>query len=269
MGQPKTTSSTAATTTPGPTAEETAMNKLQLQQYTAFEPQQTEMYKNAFGLGNQLLTSFGNKDSNMWKSLIGGVTDEQQQRMITEQDRYLKPQLQAQGIYDSGTAATGRMRAATDLANQNAQFNVGALQNALNLALSGQAQVQSPAQGMTSSLSNQLAGLRSNQATSNVTNRPMNPFLQSFATQAGSSLGGANSTGFCWVAAEIFGGWDEPKTVAVRYYIGNIAPKWFKNFYIKYGERIAKFIHNKPVLKMILRPLFEHFASKVGGVYAY
>lgn len=149
-----------STSKPTPTAEETEMNKAQLAQFKAYEPGQTQMFQNAFSMGNQLLTSFGDQSSNQWQSLIGGVTDAQQQRMITEQDRLLKPQFQSQGIYDSGMAATGRLRAATDLANQNAQFNVGTLQNALNLALSGQAQVQSPALGQSSALMSQLAGLR-------------------------------------------------------------------------------------------------------------
>lgn len=157
MGSNKTATTT---TTQTATEQEKALQAAQLKQYQAYEPQQTEMYKSAFGLGNQLLNSFGGQDSNMWKSLIGGVTDEQQQRMIAEQDRYLKPQLQQQGIYDSGMAATGRLRAAVDLSNQNAQFNVGALQNALNLALSGQAQVQSPATNLTGQISSRLAGLR-------------------------------------------------------------------------------------------------------------
>ena len=51
-----------------------------------------------------------------------------------------------------------------------------------------------------------------------------------------------------------------PKTCAARYYVNVIGPEWFKNFYTKYGQQIAKFIHNKPILKMALRPLFECFA---------
>jgi hypothetical protein len=66
----------------------------------------------------------------------------------------------------------------------------------------------------------------------------------------------------CWVAKEIFGSWEHPKTIQARYYINNLAPKWFKNFYLKYGEGIAKFIHNKPILKIALRPLFEYFAYR-------
>ena len=64
----------------------------------------------------------------------------------------------------------------------------------------------------------------------------------------------------CWVAAEIFGGWEHPKTVADRFYINNFSPFFFKKFYLKHGEKIAKFISNKPILKMALRPLFEVFA---------
>jgi hypothetical protein len=161
MGSTKIQTESGGTTTTQPTEAEKKMQELQLAQYQQVQPQQTEMMQNAYNLGNQLLTSFGGQDNPQWKSLIGGVTPEQQQSMISEQDRYLQPQLQQAGLWDSGTAASVRFRAATDLANQNAQFNVGTLQNALNLALSGQAQVQAPVQGASSQLANQLAGLRS------------------------------------------------------------------------------------------------------------
>lgn len=82
--------------------------------------------------------------------------------------------------------------------------------------------------------------------------------LGSWGGQAGmmAALGG------CWVASEVFGGWYRPKTVSARAYINNDAPKWFKKFYLKYGERIAKFISDKPIFKAVLRPLFELFAWK-------
>lgn len=66
---------------------------------------------------------------------------------------------------------------------------------------------------------------------------------------------------FCWVAAEVFpGGWDDPKTHAARYFIGHIGPEWFKNLYIKRGEKFAEFISNKPIIKFFVRGLFEVFA---------
>jgi len=260
MGSPKTTSNTNQTTTPTPTAEETEMNRLQLEQYKAYQPAQTKMMNEAFGLGSKLLNSFqgSGADSEQWKSLIGGITDEQTNSMVAEQDRYLRPMLEKQGIYDSGTAATGRMRAGVDVRNQNAQFNVGTLQNALNLALSGQAQIQQPAMGQSSALMTQLAGLRANQGTG--WGQQKNPLT-------GINIAGSAWGATCWVAAEIFGGdytekesWENTKTINARYYIINLAPRWFNRFYNKHGEAIAKFIHNKPILKAVLRPLFECFA---------
>jgi hypothetical protein len=66
----------------------------------------------------------------------------------------------------------------------------------------------------------------------------------------------------CWIASEIFGGWLMPKTNACRYYIHNIGPVWFMNFYDENSKQIAEFIHNKPILKLILRPLFEYFVMR-------
>lgn len=235
----------STTSTAGATEEEKQMNAAQLAQFKAYEPYQTTMFKNAFTRGNELLTSF-QQGSEQWNSLIGGITKQQTQSMINTQDKALQGSLQQSGIYDSGTAASGRLRAASDLNNQNAQFNVGTLQNALNLALTGQAQVQGTALGQSSQLGQSLAGLRSN----------VDVTKNRFSTV---SLGILGNWG-CWVAAEIFNGWYEPKTVAVRYYISHTAPIWFTKFYIKYGERIAKFIHNKLIFKLALRPLFECFA---------
>jgi len=78
---------------------------------------------------------------------------------------------------------------------------------------------------------------------------------------AGAAAGAA---AFCWVAAQVFGGWYEPKTMLARSFIAYKAPKWFKNLYIKYGERFAKFISNKSMIKAMVKPLFELFAW-IGG----
>lgn len=187
-GETTSTNESSSTQKATPTPEELEMQKIQLNQYKQIEPYQTQMQKSGLQLGNQLLTSFGTPDSQMWQSLIGGITPEQQAKQFGEVDRYLKPQLQSQGLYDSGTGVTARYRALTDTANQNAQFNVGALQNALNLALSGQAQIQSPVSGQSSMLASQLAGLRtvSGSGTGSYT---YNPFEQAFYGAAGSSLG--------------------------------------------------------------------------------
>ncbi len=92
------------------------------------------------------------------------------------------------------------------------------------------------------------------------------PTASQNATQAGMQVGQAAlmAAMMCWVASEVFGGWYHPKTVMARYWVNFKAPKWFKAFYLKYGERIALFIKDKPILKGALRPLFECFAY-LGG----
>ena len=67
---------------------------------------------------------------------------------------------------------------------------------------------------------------------------------------AGSIAGGFAAA--CWVAREVYG-IENPKWLEFRYWMYNESPSWFRNLYIKYGERIAKFISNKPLVKSIIR----------------
>jgi hypothetical protein len=68
----------------------------------------------------------------------------------------------------------------------------------------------------------------------------------------GAALGLINPIGPCWVAREVYG-IENPKWLEFRYWMLNDAPSWFRNLYVKYGERIAKFISNKPLVKSIIR----------------
>jgi len=80
--------------------------------------------------------------------------------------------------------------------------------------------------------------------------------------QAGEMTNNILGAGFlmCWVASEIFGGWHEEKTQNARLYINTLAPKWFKKLYRNHGFKFAKFISDKPILKNLLRPIFEVFS---------
>ncbi len=69
-------------------------------------------------------------------------------------------------------------------------------------------------------------------------------FMQGLGTVAGAAL--------CWVAREVYG-IENPKWIQFRNWMLNDSPSWFRNLYIKYGERFAKFISNKPALKNIIR----------------
>ena len=63
---------------------------------------------------------------------------------------------------------------------------------------------------------------------------------------------GLMALGFCWVAREVYGV-HNVKWKLFRSWMLNNAPKWFRNIYLKHGEKFAKFISNKPFLKNIIR----------------
>lgn len=71
---------------------------------------------------------------------------------------------------------------------------------------------------------------------------------------AGAAAAGGSTLlkGLCWVAREVFGE-TNPRWLLFREWLETEAPTWFHNLYVKYGERFANFISNKPRLKNIIR----------------
>ena len=73
------------------------------------------------------------------------------------------------------------------------------------------------------------------------------------SSMMGSIIGGvASAIPFCWVAREVYG-IENPQWLEFREWMLNDAPSWLRNLYLKYGERTAKFISNKPLVKSIIR----------------
>ena len=72
------------------------------------------------------------------------------------------------------------------------------------------------------------------------------------APGAGTAAGAAVGSRLCWVAREVYGE-DNPKWMQFRDWLMNGAPDWFRELYIKHGERVARFISNKPILKAVIR----------------
>ena len=92
-------------------------------------------------------------------------------------------------------------------------------------------------------------------------------FAQQFAGIAGgfgdiaggfARLGSAGI--LCWVAREVYGE-DNPKWLQFREWMLTKASENLRNYYIKYGERIAKSIRNKPKIKALIRKWMD---SKIG-----
>tara|TARA_R110001632_G_scaffold5622_1_gene22864 strand:+ start:611 stop:3079 length:2469 start_codon:yes stop_codon:yes gene_type:complete len=65
-------------------------------------------------------------------------------------------------------------------------------------------------------------------------------------------LGGGAIAKYCWVAREVYGE-HNPAWLLFRKWMLNESPSWFRATYIKYGERFARFISDKPRLKARIR----------------
>ena len=246
MGSTVTKQENTVTATP----EERALNAQNLKMLQFMEPFQKQNYS-AWSNNIQAILTGGTPDAKG----IGGVDELQTQEMVNSSMRSMMPQFQSQGLMDSGSAMQAGVRAASDIRNANAQFNVSAAQNLFNLAVGGQSNLQGQGTQLSSVLGSQLAGLRTTNSKQSVTKAWGDYAMEAYkatTSAVGTAIG-------CWVAAEIFGGWEEYDTVLARYYINCLAPKGFLRFYMKYGERIAKFISNKPVFKWALRPIFLNF----------
>ena len=85
--------------------------------------------------------------------------------------------------------------------------------------------------------------------------------MSGLGSLGGGLLGGAGAaasggatlfSGFCWVAREVYGE-HNPAWLLFRSWMLNESPSWFKAIYIKYGERFARFISDKPRLKARIR----------------
>ena len=213
-----------------------------------------------------------------FQQMSAGISPTVTQDIVNQSMADIAPKFSQYGLLDSGTHASVAGRISGDIRRASEEFNIGNKFNLLNLALSGQAQVQQPLMAQSQMLGSQLAGLRSVNSSGSGSYSGsqsvlgMNPFLKSFQQSAGQSLG-SNFRGpswlqaACWVASEIFGGWDEPETVGARVYMSYLAPSWLREFYLNHGQRIAAWIHPRPWAKELLRPFFILMA-RAGMRYA-
>tara|TARA_R100000655_G_scaffold17187_2_gene36853 strand:- start:3779 stop:5797 length:2019 start_codon:yes stop_codon:yes gene_type:complete len=71
---------------------------------------------------------------------------------------------------------------------------------------------------------------------------------------AGAAASGSKTlfSGFCWVAREVYG-MHNPAWLLFREWMLNESPSWFRTLYLKFGERFAKFISDKPRIKARIR----------------
>lgn len=98
----------------------------------------------------------------------------------------------------------------------------------------------------------------------------------SWETALSGAIGGIGSTVLgasklanptCWVAAELYGGWDDPRTDLIREWIHQVYSKTlvgeiFYELYIEYGARYADYIKTHKYHRKAAKALFDRFLKK-------
>ena len=67
---------------------------------------------------------------------------------------------------------------------------------------------------------------------------------------------GASLLGACWVAREVYGP-TNPRWMLFREWLLNDGPVWFRNLYIKHGEKFAGVVKRNPWMKPIIRRFMD------------
>jgi hypothetical protein len=72
---------------------------------------------------------------------------------------------------------------------------------------------------------------------------------------------GKKGGGSCWIAAALYGGWEDPRTIVTREWLNTEFIKsrvgsFLMKLYSKYGERTAEFIKKHTWAKAPFRPIF-------------
>ena len=192
MGKERTTQETTSAQTQRATAtpQEKRLNELSLERVEAGQPGQLQAITQGNQLVNQLLA--GGQLPGYLSQLTQGISPAAIGNQAAQLAQQNMPGFQSAGILDSGVAFK---ETAKDIANNllfpTEQFNIGNIQNLLNMAMGGQAQVQAAGTAAGSALGGQLAGLRNITSSGQqfTTQLGMNPFTKAFQTGLGSSMG--------------------------------------------------------------------------------
>jgi hypothetical protein len=67
---------------------------------------------------------------------------------------------------------------------------------------------------------------------------------------------GFNPNDFCWVAREVYGD-QNPKWLLFRAWLLTEAPTWLRDLYAAHGEQFAAWIHDKPLVKTVVKCLMD------------
>lgn len=171
MGGSKTPSQTtesSGSVSRQPTAEETRLNQLDVSLREQTNPYLMQMQTQGLQLGTQLLK--GDTPLPGWMNgMESGISPDVTRSIVGQSMNDVNSGMAGKGLLDSGTAAAVGARTSGDIRRAAEEFNIGNKLNLLNLALTGQAQIQQPVLGFSSNVGQRLNNLATTNQTGSVT----------------------------------------------------------------------------------------------------
>lgn len=190
MGKSKTKTVTQSNQQRQLSPEQQDLVNLQLQQARALNPSLIRAQQGGLETLNQIFTGLNTGQiSETLAPLLQGVTPDVARGLATQSVEQVLPQFQALGVLGSGTSQALSAKIANRTLLNTAQFNIANLQNTLSQALGGQAQVTQPILGAQAALGSSLSNFGTTRGSTTTRGFAPNPFLQSFQTSLGQSLG--------------------------------------------------------------------------------
>lgn len=94
-------------------------------------------------------------------------------------------------------------------------------------------------------------------------------FIKDLAGGAASGAAAANG-GNCWIAAAVYDGWNDPRTIDVRRWLNEEFTKTFTGklvmaTYGAVGREVAWFVRRSALLRALFRPLFDKALARARG----
>lgn len=137
------------------TPEEKELQAMDLELRKKTDPFLAPMQMQGLQLGTQLLS--GTTPLPGWMAdLEKGISPEMTDSIVDQSLRDVDTRMAGQGLMDSGTRASVMSRTSGDIRRASEEYNIGNRLNLLNLALTGQAQIQQPILGFSGNLGQRL-----------------------------------------------------------------------------------------------------------------
>ena len=174
-----------------PSANELKTQELYLERAEAAQGPTMDIDKEMASVVKGLLTGGASGLPEVYNKLFGGIDDAMTKELAGEAIADITPQFQKSGILDSGVAASIAGRTAGDIRRNVAENNLTRVYNLLQtgLGFGGQQQSSQSLAGLAGLVKGTGTTSGTSSMTGMSTTTSMNPFLKSFQTSLGSTLG--------------------------------------------------------------------------------